>query len=118
MNINAILAKAIPAVEFMYDRTAVVMRYMEVVKPNGADGMDWVALYEGVPCRLSSARLANTEQGVVNEVDYDVKMFLSSSYKLLAGDKVTVDGEEFRSAREPFTYPSHQEVMLNREGKA
>ena len=48
------MAKATAAVEFMYDKTAIIKRYEEIEKPNGADGMDWVTKHNDVPCRLST----------------------------------------------------------------
>lgn len=118
MNIRDIMAKATPAVEFMYDKTTAVKRYVEYTKPSGAIGQEWQIVHEDVPCRLSSARLANTDQGAANAIEYDVKLFISASYEVLAGDIAVVDGVEYKSAKEPFVYVSHQEVLLNREGYA
>lgn len=118
MNIQSIMARAIPAVEFMYDKTAEIQRYVEYVKPNGADGTRWETVHSVVPCRLSSPKLDNTVQGDANAIQYDVKMFLSSAYEVLAGDEVYVDGVKFQSAKEPFKYVSHQEVLLLRKGYA
>lgn len=124
MNIREIMAKAIPAVEFMYDRVAEIQRYVDYDKPNGAKGKRWETVHPEVPCRLSSAQLDNTTQGAANVVDYVTKMFLSSNYKVLAGDKIYVSDPDdtnrvqYKSAKEPFVYVSHQEVLLNREGYA
>lgn len=118
MDIRSIMAKAIPAVEFMYDQNAEIQRYMEYEKPNGAIGHDWIAVHKAVPCRLSNTELKNTSQGEANKIDYDTKMFLSGSYEVKAGDKVIVDGNEYEFAREPFVYVSHQEVLLIRKGYA
>ncbi|MFJ3386323.1 MULTISPECIES: hypothetical protein [unclassified Lysinibacillus] len=118
MDIQSIMAKVIPAVEFMYDKKAEIKRYGKIVKPSGADGMDWVPKHSDVPCRLSTPKLDNAVQGGANVINYDVKMFLSSNYDVLAGDIVIVDGVEYESAKEPFVYVSHQEVLLIRKGYA
>lgn len=118
MNIQSIMAKATTAVEFMYDKKAEIKRYEEYVKPNGADGMEWVTKHSDVPCRLSLQTSNNTHQGEANIIQYDVKLFLSSNYDLLAGDVVIVDGVHYESAKEPFVYVSHQEVLLVRKGYA
>lgn len=118
MNISEIMAKATTAVEFMYDKTAIVKRQLPVVKESGADGMAWLPVYADVPCRISNPALNNTDQEEANVIRYDVKLFLSSRYELKAGDIVIVNGEEFESAKEPFKYVSHQEVMLLRKGYA
>lgn len=127
MNIRAILAKATAAAEFMYDKKATVKRQMPVVKESGADGMDWLPVHENVPCRLSNPGLNNADQGEANVINYDVKLFLSSNFAIKAGDIVFVNTvengaivktEEFESAKEPFVYVSHQEVLLLRKGYA
>lgn len=118
MNIQKIMAKATAAVEFMYDKTAEIMRYEAYTKQSGADGMRWVTKHSNVPCRLSSIKLDNTVQGDVNTIQYDVKLFLSSKYDVLAGDVVIINGIKYESAKEPFVYVSHQEVLLIRKGIA
>lgn len=118
MNIRNIMARATSAVELMYDKNAVVKRYVPYEKPSGADGMRWEDIHSDVPCRLSSTTLNNTVQGDVNVIQYDEKLFLSSSYDILAGDEVIVDGVKFDSAKEPKVYVSHQEVLLIRKGYA
>lgn len=115
MNIRDIMAKATTAVEFMYDKTAKIQRYVTYTKPTGADGQRWEPVHTDVPCRLSSIKLDNTVQGDANAIQYDVKLFLSSDYDILAGDMVTVDGVKYESAKEPFVYVSHQEVYLIRK---
>lgn len=127
MNIRAIMAKATTATESMYDKTAKIERYEDYVKPGGADGMRWEAVHLDVPCRLSSIKLDNTVQGDANAINYDTKLFLSSGFKVLAGDEVYVsslvdgvatDTVKYESAKEPFVYVSHQEVLLIRKGHA
>ncbi|NYV63810.1 hypothetical protein HYI36_00940 [Bacillus sp. Gen3] len=118
MNISSIMAKATLAVEFMYDKKAEIKRYEEIVKPNGADGMEWIIKHTDVPCRLSTPKLDNTVQGEANAINYDVKMFLSSLFDVKAGDIIIVNGEEYESAKKPFVYVSHQEVLLVWKGYA
>ncbi|KEF40414.1 hypothetical protein M670_00440 [Schinkia azotoformans MEV2011] len=121
MDIRKLMSKAKAAAEFMYNKTATIKRSEEYTKTNGANGMDWVVKYTNVPCRLSSTGMQsvnNTSQGEANVIQYDLKMFLSSEYELKAGDSVIVDGVEFESAKEPFVYISHQEVLMKRKGYA
>jgi hypothetical protein len=118
MTIREMMAKAIKATEYMYDKTAIINRYEPYVKPSGADGMQWVAKHSNVPCRLSSTSLNNSTQGDANVIQYDVKLFLSANYDVLAGDEVMVNGVKYESAKEPFVYVSHQEVLLIRKGFA
>lgn len=124
MDLRAVMGKATNAVESLYDKTATISRNANATTPNGADGFAPSVVYSEVPCRISSIRLDNTEQGEANAIRYDVKLFLSSNYQLLAGDKVTVHDPiknvnvEYESAKEPFVYVSHQEVLLIRKGLA
>lgn len=112
------MAKATAAVEFMYDKTVTIKRYEEFEKPSGATGMDWVDKHADVPCRISKTTLNNTSQGEANVIQYDVMLILSSSFDVLAGDVIIVDGMKYESAKEPFRYVSHQEVLLIRKGYA
>ncbi|MGM7683541.1 hypothetical protein ACSVDA_15485 [Cytobacillus sp. Hm23] len=120
MTIRNLMAKATPAVELLYDKEAVIKRYEEIEKPNGADGMTWVEKHTDVPCRLSTvgSTLNNTTQDGANTIQYDVKLFLSSNYDVLSGDKMIIDSIEYESAKEPYVYVSHQEVFLVRKGYA
>lgn len=124
MDVRSIFSKATKAVEFMYDKTAEIKRYVDYVKPNGADGQRWEVIHTDVPCRLSSVTLNNTTQGEANVIEYDVKLFLSADIEVLAGDVISVLNPEssrielFESAKEPFVYVSHQEVLLKRKGYA
>lgn len=115
MGIQSILRKATAAAEFMYDKTATVKRYVEYTKPSGADGQRWEDVHVDVPCRLSSVKLDNTTQGDANLIQYDTKLFLSSDTLILAGDRLSVGGVMYESAKEPFVYVSHQEVLLIRK---
>ncbi|ANB62135.1 DUF3599 family protein [Anoxybacteroides amylolyticum] len=121
MLVRNIFLKAKPAVERLYDRTATIERYEVYQKPNGADGMQWVTKHENVPCRLSTVgmqTLNNASQDDVNTIQYDVKVFLSSKIDVRAGDVFVIDGVRYESAKEPFVYASHQEVLLVRKGYA
>lgn len=118
MGISDLMAKAKASVEFMYDKTAEIKRYVGYVKPNNADGMRWETVHSNVPCRLSSTKLNNTVQDEANVIQYDVKLFMASAILVLAGDVFIVDSVKYESAKEPFVYVSHQEVLLIRKGYA
>lgn len=126
MNIRDLMAKATAAVKFMYDKQATIKRHEAIVKPNGADGMEWIIKHENVACRLSSTTLNNTDQGDANVIQHDDKLFLSSNYDVIAADeiivKTVIDGVVVHSAiyeaKKPFVYVSHQEVLLIFKGYA
>lgn len=127
MRVRDLMAKAIKATEYMYDKTAEIKRYESYTKPSGADGMQWVTRHIEVPCRTSSTTLKTSTQGDANLIEYDVKLFLSPTYEVLAGDQIIVSTVEngeivrsvsYESAKEPFVYVSHQEVLLIRKAFA
>jgi repressor of nif and glnA expression len=121
MDIQKALAGAKKAVETLYDKKATIKRHQAIIKTSGADGMGLVTKHTDVPCRLSSIGLQtlnNTTQGTVNTIQYTEKLFLSSSFDVVAGDVVIVNGVEYELAKEPFVYISHQEVLLVRKGYA
>lgn len=127
MDIRKIMAKATIAAEIMYDKSAEIKRYVEYVKPSSADGQRWETIHSDVPCRLSSVKLDNAVQGDANVIQYDTKLFLSSDFKMLAGDEVYIstivngvvsETVKYESTKEPFVYVSHQEVLLIWKGYA
>ncbi|OPX04952.1 hypothetical protein [Geobacillus sp. LEMMY01] len=121
MRSRDIFLKAKSAVERLYDRTATIQRYEPYQKPNGADGMQWATKHENVPCRLSTVgmqTLNNASQGEANIIQYDVKVLLSGDVDVRAGDIFIIDGVRYESAKEPFVYVTHQEVLLIRKGYA
>lgn len=121
MSIRNIMASAKSAIEFMYDKRAIIKRHESVVKENGADGMAWVIKHENVPGRLSTIGVQSLKNAVlenVNKVEYEVKWFMSKETEILAGDEFTIDSVTYLTSREPFVYSSHQEVLLVRKGYA
>ena len=121
MDLQALFAKAIPALESLYDKTATVYRYQEVEKLSGATGMEWVPVYTDIPCRISTVgarTLDNAEQTAATLIQSDEKLFCSSSYELLEGDRFTVAGVEYETSQRPFRYMSHQEILLKFRGYA
>lgn len=126
MNIRKLMATATKSVELLYDRVAIVKRYEEYEKPNGSTSQKWITKHANVPCRLSTIgmqTLNNTVHGDANQILYDAKLILSSTFDILAGDEITVQlfedelimTDEFTSAKESFLYVTHQEVLLKKK---
>ncbi len=127
MNIRKLMATANKSVELLYDRVAIVKRYEEYEKPNGSTSQKWITKHANVPCRLSTVgmqTLNNTVHGDANQILYDAKLILSSTFEILAGDEITVQlfeddelimTDEFTSAKESFLYVTHQEVLLKKK---
>jgi len=126
VNIRKLMATATKSVELLYDRVAIVKRYEEYEKPNGSTSQKWITKHANVPCRLSTIgmqTLNNTVHGDANQILYDAKLILSSTFDILAGDEITVQlfedelimTDEFTSAKESFLYVTHQEVLLKKK---
>lgn len=130
MNIRKLMAAATKSVELLYDRVATVKRYEEYEKSNSSTSQKWITKHANVPCRLSTVgmqTLNNTVQGDANQISYDAKLILSSTFDILAGDEITVQlfedeelimTDEFTSAKESFLYVTHQEVLLEKKEHA
>ncbi|WP_042472814.1 hypothetical protein [Bacillus ndiopicus] len=124
MNIRKLLSAARAPVELLYDRVATIKRYEEYEKENGSTSQKWVTKHEDVPCRLSTEgtqTLNNSLQEESNRIQYDAKLLLSPEVDILPGDEITVElfeddklilTDEFESAKKPFLYVTHQEVLL------
>jgi len=108
--------------EKMYEDKVAVQRSERIKKPNGATEVGWVVKHSNVPCRISQTGLAaNTQTDTTNDIDYSSKLFISPQTDILQGDKLTVTrGGITRgyTAGEPFIYPTHQEINLDRDVKA
>lgn len=115
-------AKYRQQLETMYNDHVTVQRSEKVKKPNGATELQWVTKHTDVPCRISQTGLAaNTQTDTTNDIDYSSKLFLSPLVEIKQGDKLAVTREGLTreyTAGEPFIYPTHQEINLERDVKA
>lgn len=116
-------AKYRQQLETMYNDRVTVQRSEKTKKPNGATGaMVWKVIYQDAPCFISQTGLAaNTQTDTTNDIDYSAKLFISPEVGMQQGDKLTVTREGLTreyTAGEPFIYPTHQEVNLERDVKA
>ncbi|MNW55131.1 hypothetical protein D3C74_327770 [compost metagenome] len=78
--------------------------------------------YTDQPCRISQKALGtNGQTESTNNITYETKLFISPDIEVKQGDLIEVTrGSQLRSytAGEPFPYPSHQEIILQRKDKA
>lgn len=107
--------------EKMYEDAVTVKRHVEMIV-NGETVIGWDDVYDNIPCRISQTGLgSNGQTETTNDIDYSSKLFISPLIKLLQGDRlvVTRDGVSRNyKAGEPFIYPTHQEVSLQRSDEA
>lgn len=109
------------ALEETYEDKVKIKRY-EKTKVNGETKFDWVLKLTDMPCRISQKALAtNGQTDTVNQIAYETKLFISPDIEVLQGDIIEVTrGSQMRmyTAGEPFLYPTHQEISLQRREKA
>ncbi|OPA76626.1 ABC transporter ATP-binding protein [Paenibacillus selenitireducens] len=107
--------------EKMYEDLATIKRW-EKTKVNGETKFDWVVKLMDVPCRLSQKALAsNGQTETTNQIAYETKLFISPDIEIKQGDLIEVTrGTVIRAyaAGEPFPYPTHQEISIQRKDKA
>lgn len=115
-------AKYRQQLETMYEDLVTVRRYGDIDLPSGETVLGEYEVHTAVPCRISQKALGtNGQTESVNNIAYETKLFISPLVEIRQGDKciVTRDGvtREY-TAGEPFLYPTHQEISLQREDKA
>lgn len=112
------------AVERNYTDRLTLERPVQGKKANGVTraNEEWQVLYENVPCRISQKALSSNRQtDTTNDIDYEIKLFIAPETDIRQGDRCTVNRDgvlRVLIAGEPFPYPSHLEVSMQREGKA
>lgn len=108
-------------IDKMYNDRAAVTR-MEKVKVGGETKLQPVKKYENQPCFLSQKALgANNQTEPVNKIAYETKLFISPDIEILQGDIIEVTRGSLKrvyTAGEPFPYPTHQEISIQRKDKA
>ncbi|NKQ18422.1 ABC transporter ATP-binding protein [Brevibacillus laterosporus] len=110
------------AIERMYEDRATIKRVIETETSWGETKTDLTTIYNDQPCRLSQKALGtNGQTTTVNQVVYETKLFISPDVVILQGDEIEVTGRGVTrtyTAGEPFPYPTHQEISIQRKEKA
>lgn len=112
------------AIEKLYEDTCTIRRMMDVTKPSGETKQEEKDVYSDKACKLSQKALAsNNQTESTNNIAYETKLFIAPELEILQGDTIVVTNHIGRTqsyaAGEPFPpYPTHQEISLQREGKA
>jgi hypothetical protein len=98
------------------------MRNVDVAAPNGATRIELAPIYTDQPCRMSQKQLAsNGQTEAQNDVQYEMKLFIAPELAIQQGDvlELTRGSRSWTLyAGEPFPYPTHQEISLQRKGYA
>jgi hypothetical protein len=108
------------AIEKLYTDRATIYRHEKVKDPVTKETRTIPQpIYMDQPCRISQRALAtNGQTEAQNEIRYEMKLFISPEVEIWQGDLLEVKrGTVTRryTAGEPFLYPTHQEVSLQRK---
>lgn len=111
------------AIERLYDSTCDISRFDKAKDPITKETKSKLALkYKNVQCRVSKQSLSkNNQTDIVNQVAYELKLFIAPELEIHQGDEIEVTTRELKvkyKAGEGFIYNTHQEVILSKEGKA
>lgn len=112
------------AIEMTYEGLCTVTGFAAVQDPDtGEQQQQRVTTLLDQPCALSQTSLRTAlATNSDNTIDYDAKLFIAPEIEIAAGSEIRVvqDGMDysFEATGEPFRYPTHQEVLLKRTGKA
>lgn len=118
------------AIETMYTDRVTVYRHEKVMDPITKETkLVPVAFVENHPCRISQKALGqNNQSDAQNDIRYETKLFLDPEQEIRQGDMLLVTRGQIIDAEwtliaptrkytagEPFIYPTHQEVSIQRK---
>ncbi len=108
------------AIERLYTDRATIYRYQKVKDPVTKETkLVPQPVYTDQPCRISQRTLGqNNQTEAQNEIAYETKLFIAPEVEIRQGDLLEVTrGTLTRryTAGEPFLYPTHQEISVQRK---
>lgn len=112
------------AIEELYDSTCTISRYEESKDPITKRIREKInEKHKDKPCRVSKQSLGKNKQTeTTNEITYEVKLIIAPEVDIKQGDTIEILNalgiKKKYTAGEGFVYSTHQEVILNKEGKA
>lgn len=108
------------AIERLYTDRCTIYRHQQVKDPVTKETkLVLQPVYEDQPCRISQRTLGvNQQTEAENTIAYETKLFIGPEIEIRQGDMLEVTrGTVTRkyTAGEPFTYPTHQEISIQRK---
>lgn len=122
--LNNGMKQARRAIEMTYDSTCNISCYGPVKDPVTKETkMQPYIKHKDISCKILSRSLSkNNQTQVVNQITYEVKLLIAPELEINQGDTIEVTnalGQKKKyTSGEGFTYPTHQEVILNKQDKA
>lgn len=113
------LARHRRAIEKLYTDRCTIYKYKMVWDPErGEDVKRLVPIVVGQPCRISQRALGvNGQTEAQNNIQYETKLFIAPEFEIEQGNFLEVTRDSVTRkyhAGEPFPYPTHQEVSIQR----
>lgn len=110
-------------IEKSYEDKCTISRYKKGTDPISKETkLELQIIYENKPCRISQKALAiNNQSESHNQIQYETKLFIAPELEIKQGDEIVVTRvgiTRYYQAGEPFIYPSHQEVSIQRRDRA
>ena len=110
-------------IEKSYEDKCTISRYKKGTDPISKETkLELKPVYEDKPCRISQRSLgANGQTEAHNQIQYETKLFIAPELEIKQGDEIVVSRAgitRYYQAGEPFVYPSHQEVSIQRRDRA
>lgn len=107
-------------IERLYEDTCTIYRYEKTTDPDTEETVQKaVAVYTDQACRVSQKMLGtNNQTDAQNDIKYETKLFIAPELEIKQGDMIEVTRVNVTrkyEAGEPFLYPSHQEVSIQRK---
>lgn len=108
------------AIEKLYTDRATIYRHEKVKDPVTKETRNIPQpIYMDQPCRISQRALGqNNQTEAQNEIQYETKLFIAPELEIRQGDLIEVTRctvTRRYTAGEPFPYPTHQEISLQRK---
>ncbi|MGG1598040.1 DUF6093 family protein [Paenibacillus naphthalenovorans] len=108
------------AIEKLYTDRCSIFRHEKVKDPVTKETkLVTQPVYTDQSCRISQRALGqNGQTEAQNEIQYETKLFIAPELEIRQGDMIEVTRwfiTRRYTAGEPFLYPTHQEVSLQRK---
>lgn len=115
MDINSVLGSIGGVIDWTYDKTMEVWGWVNITKPNGATGSELGIVASNIRCRVSRNTRDNIQPIEGQNLNTNSHIiFCSPDIEIKAGSQLKIDGVKYQSTEEAMTYPSHQEIKVNK----
>lgn len=124
MNEYMLLARK--AIESTYVGKCDIYEYVKYTDPETEETiteLDPEPVYKDVPCKLSKKTItAASQTEIANTIQYSPVLFINPDITIKPGSKIVVTQNgvtrEYEQSGEPFSYATHQEIVLKRVDNA